>query len=158
MISQKDQCLKILNEYIEKLEKNANESESFNDYGTVEIGMTSLLMLRNVLRSQEIKEPLDDVVIFAGYPEMDSPCYHILVRPEDRERMEKDPNIHFCHMKKFTGVMEQDNKPRKKLVERDGQTFCAECGRRIYAKYRPSHCRDCGTVIDWSGEWWYRDE
>ena len=156
LLSQKKRCIKFLEEYIDEITEKAHESDSILDFDKVEIGITSLQMLLGVLKSQEIKEPLDDVVFFAGMPELDSPCYHVLVRPEDRMRMEKDPNISLCHIKKFTGVMEQDNKESKKLVFKDGKAFCAECGKRVYQRYRPYACRKCGTLIDWSDEAWYK--
>ena len=99
LLSQKKRCIKFLEEYIDEITEKAHESDSILDFDKVEIGITSLQMLLGVLKSQEIKEPLDDVVFFAGMPEPDSPCYHVLVRPEDRRRMEKDPNISLCHIK-----------------------------------------------------------
>lgn len=154
---QKEHCMKFLSQYIDKLEEQAEEDGVF-EYGTVEIGYVELTMLYNVLNAQTVKEPMDDVVFFAGMPEMDSPCYHILVRSEDWERMSKNPYIHLCHLKKFTGVMEQDNKPKKKLTYDDkGHAFCGECGTRMYPRYRPSHCRKCGTMVDWSNEYWYKE-
>ena len=156
LISQKKACIRMLNGYIEQLEENAEESEKFLDWGTVEIGITSLRMLYNVLNAQQIKEPLDDVVFFAGMAELDSPCYHVLVRPEDRERMEKDPNISMCSMKKFTGVMVQEYGNKKKLEYKNGKYFCGECGKRLFKRFRPWACRHCGTLIDWSDEAWYK--
>ena len=153
---QKELCMSFLEKYIEKIEEEAHESDSILDFEKAELGITELRMLYNVLKAQEIMEPLDDVVFFAGMPATDTPCYHILVRPEDRTRMEKDPNICFCHIKKFTGVMEQDNKQKKKLESKDGKFYCGGCGERIYQRYRPYACRKCGTLIDWSDEWWYR--
>lgn len=149
LLSQKKRCLHFLDGYIKRLEEHAEENEEILDYGTVEIGITELRMLYNVLNAQEIKEPLDDVVFFAGMPELDSPCYHVLVRPEDQYRMEKDPNICFCHIKKFTGVMEQDNKEKKKLIHKGKEAFCAGCGEQVFPRYRPYACRKCGTLIDW---------
>lgn len=153
---QKQLCLESLEKYINTLDEQAEEAESF-DFGTVEIGYTFLKMLHGVISAQDVKEPMEDIVFFAGMPEMDSPCYHILVRPEDLERMQKDPYIHMVQMKKFSGVMEQDNKPKKKLVYTDkNHAFCGGCGARMYPRYRPSSCRKCGTLVDYSGEWWYK--
>ena len=153
---QKNRCIRFIDKYIEKLDEHAEESEEALDFGKAEISYTELKMLQGVLKSQMIKEPLDDVVFFAGFPESDSPCYHILVRPEDCLRMQKDPNISICHIKKFTGVMEQDNKEKKKLEYKGNEAFCAGCGERVYPRYRPYACRKCGTIIDWSDEWWYK--
>ena len=156
LINQKKACIRMLDGYINQLEENAEESEKFLDWGTVEIGITSLRMLYNCLNAQQIKEPLDDVVFFAGMAELDSPCYHVLVRPEDRRRMEKDPNISMCSVKCFTGVMMQDNKRSKKLNYINGKAFCGECEKRVYPRFRPWACRKCGTLIDWSDEAWYQ--
>lgn len=160
--SQKVSCLHFVQSKIEKLEEEAEqefeETGKMPQYGEISIGYTELMMLKGVLMAQEIREPLDDVVFFAGMPRMDSMCYHILVRPEARRQMEADPNISMCSIKKFTGVMDQDNKPKQKLVYDDqGKAHCAECGERIYPRYRPHSCRSCGTLIDWSGEWWYKE-
>jgi len=162
VLRQKDRCLAYVLREIEKLEEQAqeefDETGKWPDYGMGKIGYTMLQMLKGVLGAQEIREPLDDVVFFAGIPRMDSMCYHVLVRPEARRQMEADPNISMCSVKKFTGVMDQDNKPKRKLVyDEKGKARCAECGERIYPRYRPHSCRSCGTLIDWSDEWWYKD-
>ena len=72
----------------------------------VPIGVIDLVI--KLLKSQELKEPLEDVVFFVGKPSLDSIVYHVLCRRVTLDAMKKDSNIHFMLLKQFNGVMSQD--------------------------------------------------
>lgn len=74
----------------------------------VEVPLSVLDKIKECLNSQEVKEPLNDVIFFVGKASKDSIVYHVLCRDITLDAMRKDPNIHFCLLKSFSGVMEQD--------------------------------------------------
>lgn len=74
----------------------------------------------NLLKSQDVKEPLEDVVFFVGKPSLDSIVYHVLCRKITFEAMRKDPNIHFMLLKSFNGVMGED-KEGKTLDDQENE-------------------------------------
>lgn len=65
-------------------------------------------MLDKLLRTNVIREPLEDVVFFAGSPKLDSLVYHVLCRKATFEQMKHDPNVHFMLMKQFNGTFDPD--------------------------------------------------
>ena len=143
-MDQKRYALNVLSDLIE----SAYEAEE--DPQEITFGMTTANMIYNVLNAQEIKEPLSDVIFFAGKPQNDTRCYHVLVNDEDLEDMKRDSNIHFMMMKKFTGVMDQyDKLPVKPIWVDTHHAYCGECRKRLQIKYRPFFCHKCGRRIDY---------
>ena len=61
-----------------------------------------------LMESNVIKEPLEDVVFFAGKATNDSMVYHVLCRKETYEQMWRDPNVHFMLIKQFNGTFGPD--------------------------------------------------
>ena len=99
--------------FIEGLIENAfeeeGESQLDSDYELpLPLGVADELL--RMLKSSVIREPLEDVVFFAGKPTLDSMVYHVLCRKETYEQMRHDPNIHFMCMKLFNGVFDPDLK------------------------------------------------
>lgn len=96
---------------IDEMINHAYEEEGVDelpfDY-EVTVPISVLDQIKECLNSQEVKEPMDDVVFFVGKASKDSIVYHVLCRDITRKAMEQDPNIHFCLLKHFNGVMEQD--------------------------------------------------
>ena len=75
MKGQRELCIDFLEKAIDRIYEEAEEGGlPALQTGKAEFGLTSLEMLLGVIKANDIKEPLDDVVIFAGYPEADSPC------------------------------------------------------------------------------------
>lgn len=143
-MEQKRYALNVLEDLIE----SAYEAEE--DPQEITMGMATANMIYHVLNAQEIKEPLSDVIFFAGKPQDDARCYHVLVNDKDLDDMKRDSNIHFMMMKKFTGVMEKFDKPPVKPIWTDEHhAYCGECRRMLQIKYRPFFCHKCGRRIDY---------
>lgn len=62
----------------------------------------------NMLESNLIKEPLEDIIFFAGPATLDTMVYHVLCRQETYEQMRRDPNIQFMQMRWFNGTFDPD--------------------------------------------------
>ena len=124
--------------------------EEDEDATELTMSMATAQNLLNLLNSQEIREPMQDVIFFAGKPTKETMCYHVLVNHEDFNRMQKDPNISFMLMKQFNGVMEQVFKrPVMPHFSDSNHAYCGECGKRLRMKYRPSYCPKCGMPVEW---------
>lgn len=118
-------CIYLLEEAIERTLEEAENEEITPDHEVV-LPISVVEQVIKCLNSQEVKEPLEDVIFFVGKPSLDSIVYHVLCREVTFDAMRKDPNIHFMLMKKFNGYMEQDggnrtldeqeNKTRNRLV------------------------------------------
>lgn len=108
------------------LEQLIQEAEN-DELEEVEVPFDVADLILSVLNSQEVKEPLEDVVFFTGKPTMQTLVYHALVRHETLEIMRKDPNISFCVMSKFNGNFDTDTPAT--LEEQESQSRAVLEGR-----------------------------
>lgn len=108
------------------LEQLIQEAEN-DELEEVEVPFAVADLILSVLNSQEVKEPLEDVVFFTGKPTMQTLVYHALVRHETLEIMRKDPNISFCVMSKFNGHFDTDTPAT--LEEQENQNRAVLEGR-----------------------------
>lgn len=95
----------------EAIEKAYEEEGSTSIPWDYELQITMRLAddILKLLESNLIKEPLEDVIFFAGKASNDSMVYHVLCRKETFEQMRRDPNVHFMLMKKFNGTFDPDD-------------------------------------------------
>lgn len=105
--------------------------------------------LYTLIDSQEIKEPLQDVIFFVGKPTKETICYHALVRDVTYQAMLKDSNLHMTNIKYFTGVMDQEHMSAVKPISKDNKYYCGSCGKRLQMKFKPYYCHKCGRMIDY---------
>ena len=118
-IGQRNHAIYLLEQLIQEAEDDKLDA--------VEMPFTVADLILSVLESQEVKEPLEDVVFFTGKPTMQTLVYHALVRTETLEIMRKDPNIAFCVMSKFNGHFDTDTPAT--LEEQENQTRAVLEGR-----------------------------
>lgn len=137
------------------LEKEIDKAlEVDEESKAVELSMSTALAILSVLKSQQIPEPMMDIVMFAGRPTHQTRCYHVLVNEDDYNEMQKDPNIGFVSITKFNGVMRKEFMIPLTPVEKDGFLYCRDCGARILnRKFRPYACGKCGRKFDWNVAW-----
>ena len=110
MAAEVDQVTRLklrVQEAIEKAYEEEGEDSLPWDY---ELPITMRLAedIVKMLESNLIKEPLEDVVFFAGKATNDSMVYHVLCRKETYRQMQHDPNVHFMLMKQFNGTFDPD--------------------------------------------------
>lgn len=103
----KTKCIVKLENAINEAFEESGEKSVPNDF-EVPIPISTCDMILNLLRCQDVREPLEDVVFFVGKASLNSIVYHVLCRRVTLDAMQKDPNIHFMLLKQFNGVMEQD--------------------------------------------------
>lgn len=103
----KEHCWHLLNEAIHKEFEEIGENEVPYNY-EIPVPISTCDLILKLIDSQEIKEPLEDVVFFVGKATKESVVYHVLCRKVTLDAMRKDNNIHFMMLKQFSGVMEND--------------------------------------------------
>ena len=142
-LSVKEHCLYHLEDLIDKAYEEGLDG--------IELSLTMANMIYNLINSQEIKEPLEDVIMFAGRADKHMMCYHILLRQEAARLMERDPNIHFMRTKLFTGVLDRDDEdPISPKYTDEKHAYCGECGKRLVLKHRVTFCPRCGRKVKWA--------
>lgn len=119
----------LINEAINKEYEETGEEELHYSHD-VPVSLSVLDGILTLLKSQEVKEPLSDIVFFVGKPTMQSLVYHVLCRDVTVEMMRKDPNIHFMRLSKFTGEMEPD-KAGKTLDDQENENRARITGNPV---------------------------
>ena len=120
-----------------------------NDENEIVLPGSFAYNIYHLINSQEIKEPMMDVVFFVGKPDKETLCHHVLVNSNGFKMMELDPNIHMMDTCKFDGVWKQNDKEALEPVFNDGHAFCKACGKRLKIKAKPHYCPKCGRVVAW---------
>lgn len=146
-MDKKTHCSYLLEEAINKEYEETGEEELSYDH-EIPVRLSHLEEVISLLNSQEVKEPLADIIFCAGKLTKDSLVYHVLCRNIVCDMMRKDPNIHFMRLSQFNGELEPDV-PGKTFDEQENETRAMLEGKPVKTKVQrlQDELRNCRNEL-----------